>query len=150
MWLEWQLAAAWGFGVVYANPRGSGGSGEAFQRGNHADWGAGPGGDCLAALDAACDTVDWIDPDRLVVTGGSYGGYLTAWLIANDDRFKAAVAQRGVYDLTTFFGEGNAFRLVEWAFGQTPTDPEGRAALDDASPLRRAEDITTPLLILHG
>ncbi len=150
MWLEWQLAAAWGFGVVYANPRGSGGSGEAFQRGNHADWGAGPGGDCLAALDAACDTADWIDPDRLVVTGGSYGGYLTAWLIANDDRFKAAVAQRGVYDLTTFFGEGNAFRLVEWAFGHTPIDSEGRAALDDASPLRRAEDITTPLLILHG
>ena len=43
MWLEWQLAAAWGFGVVYANPRGSGGSCESFQRGNHAYLGAGPG-----------------------------------------------------------------------------------------------------------
>lgn len=149
MWLEWQLAATWGFGVVYANPRGSGGSGEAFQRANHRDWGPGPGGDCLAALDAACE-LPWVDRDRLVVTGGSYGGYLTTWLIANDDRFKAAVAQRGVYDLATFFGEGNAHRLVEWAFGDRPVDSEGRARLDEASPFRVADRISTPLLIMHG
>ncbi len=150
MWLEWQLAAAWGFGVVYANPRGSGGSGEAFQRGNHADWGPGPGGDCLAALDVACDEAAWVDRDRLVVTGGSYGGYLTTWLIAHDDRFKAAVAQRGVYDLATFHGEGNAYPLVEWAFDVTPIDEISRRILDDASPVRRAENIETPLLIMHG
>lgn len=149
MWLEWQLAAAWGFGVVYANPRGSGGSGEAFQRGNHRNWGEGPAGDCLAAVDAACES-PWVDPDRLVVTGGSYGGYLTAWIIAHDHRFKAAVAQRGVYDLATFHGEGNAFRLVEWAFGATPTDAESLAVLDEHSPYRVAGDIRTPLLIIHG
>ena len=149
MWLEWQLAAAWGYGVVYANPRGSSGYGERFQRGNHQNWGAGPAGDCLAALDAATERA-WVDPDRLVVTGGSYGGYLTAWIIAHDQRFKAAVAQRGVYDLATFFGEGNAYQLVEWAFGGHPHDPRFAAMLDRESPVRHAARIETPLLVLHG
>jgi dipeptidyl aminopeptidase/acylaminoacyl peptidase len=52
-----------------------------------------------------------------VITGGSYAGYLTAWIIAHDHRFKAAFAQRGVYDLTTFMGEGNAWRLTPNYFG---------------------------------
>ncbi|MBC01976.1 MAG: hypothetical protein CMJ34_01550 [Phycisphaerae bacterium] len=149
MWLEWQLASARGYGVVYANPRGSGGYGEAFQRGNHQNWGPGPGGDCLAALDEACRE-PWVDTDRLVVTGGSYGGYLTSWIIAHDHRFKAAVAQRGVYDLATFFGEGNAYRLVEWAFGGNPHDPRFTPLLDRSSPFRHAGSIETPLLIMHG
>lgn len=149
MWLEWQLASARGYGVVYANPRGSGGYGEGFQRGNHQNWGPGPAGDCLAVLDEACRE-SWVDEDRLVVTGGSYGGYLTAWIVAHDQRFKAAVAQRGVYDLATFFGEGNAYRLVDWAFGGHPHDPRFSAVLDRASPFRQASGIETPLLILHG
>ena len=149
MWFEWQLAAAWGFGVVYANPRGSGGYGESFQRGNHQDWGGGPAGDCLAVLDDVA-TEPWVDPDRLVVTGGSYGGYLTAWIIGRDHRFKAAVAQRGVYDLQTFFGEGNAYRLVEWAFGGRPFDPRFRELMTRESPYHAAGEIRTPLLIMHG
>ena len=62
-----------------------------------------------------------MNTDRQVVTGGSYAGYLTAWIVSQDHRFKAAVAQRGVYDLsTTFFGEGNAWRLVPNHFGGYP------------------------------
>ncbi|MAH67371.1 MAG: peptidase S9 [Phycisphaerae bacterium] len=149
MWLEWQLAASWGFGVVYCNPRGSGGYGEAFQRANHQDWGPGPASDCLAVVDAACAR-DWVDSDQLVVTGGSYGGYLTAWMIARDDRFKAAVAQRGVYDLATFYGEGNAFRLVDWAFGGRPFEPRFRELIERNNPFDDVADIETPLLVLHG
>ena len=149
MWFEWQLAASWGFGVVYCNPRGSGGYGEAFQRANHQDWGPGPTSDCLSVLDEACRR-DWVDASRLVVTGGSYGGFLTAWMIAHDDRFKAAVSQRGVYDLATFFGEGNAFRLVEWAFGGQPFDDRFRDVMDRNSPFQDVARIRTPLLILHG
>ncbi len=149
MWFEWQLAASWGFGVVYCNPRGSGGYGEAFQRANHQDWGPGPASDCLSVLDEACRR-EWVDDARLVVTGGSYGGFLTAWMIAHDDRFKAAVAQRGVYDLGTFFGEGNAFRLVEWAFGGQPFDDRFREVMDRNSPFQDVARIRTPLLILHG
>jgi len=149
MWLEWQLSASWGFGVVYCNPRGSGGYGEAFQRANHQDWGPGPASDCLAVVDAACAR-EWVDAERLVVTGGSYGGYLTAWMIAHDDRFKAAVAQRGVYDLGTFYGEGNAFRLVDWAFGGRPFEPRFRELIERNNPFDDVADIKTPLLVLHG
>ena len=149
MWHEFQVLCGWGYGVVYANPRGSGGYGEAFQRGNHQDWGAGPAGDVLAALDEAT-LLPWVDAERLFVTGGSYGGYLTAWIVANDQRFKAAVAQRGVYDLNTFFGEGNAWRLFEWAMGGPPWDARLQPVIRRNNPFSYVNRIRTPLLIMHA
>ena len=149
MWLEFQVLCSRGFGVMYANPRGSGGYGYAFQRANHQNWGEGPAGDVLAAVDHAL-LDPWVDADRLVLTGGSYAGYLTAWIVAHDHRFKAAVAQRGVYHLPTFFGEGNAWRLVPWAFGGYPWDPEAQPVLRRESPFTYVARIRTPLLILHA
>lgn len=149
MWHELQLFCSWGYGVVYANPRGSGGYGYAFQKANFQDWGEGPAGDVLAAVDHAL-LKDWVDPERLVVTGGSYAGYLTAWIVAHDHRFKAAVAQRGVYDLTTFFGEGNAWRLVQWAFGGHPFEARFKQIIERNSPFTYVNRIRTPLLILHA
>jgi dipeptidyl aminopeptidase/acylaminoacyl peptidase len=64
------------------------------------DW-KGPSSDVLTALDKTIDE-GWADKDNLLITGGSYAGYLTAWIISHDNRFKAACAQRGVYDLNTF------------------------------------------------
>ncbi len=93
---------------------------------------------------------DWVDPDRLVVTGGSYAGYLTAWIVAHDHRFKAAVAQRGVYDMATFFGEGNAWRLVEWAMGGYPFDARYREVVRRNSPFTYVNRIRTPLLIMDA
>jgi dipeptidyl aminopeptidase/acylaminoacyl peptidase len=150
MWHEFQLLCSRGFGVVYANPRGSGGYGYSFQKANFQNWGEGPAGDVLAAVDAAVAKHDWIDRNRLVVTGGSYGGYLTAWILTQDHRFKAAVAQRGVYDLRTFFGEGNAWQLVEWAFGGPPFDPRFKDIIERSSPSNFVQRIRTPLLIEHG
>jgi len=121
MWHEFQYLAAQGYAVVFANPRGSGGYGNRFRRLNAQDWGPGPAGDVLAAADAAAER-SWIDASQQVVTGGSYGGYLTAWIVSQTDRFDAAVTQRGVYDLPTFFGEGNAWRLVPYHFGGYPWD----------------------------
>jgi dipeptidyl aminopeptidase/acylaminoacyl peptidase len=149
MWHEFQFFAARGYAIVFCNPRGSGGYGYAFQRANYQNWGPGPGSDVLAATDLALRE-PWVDASRLVITGGSYGGYLTAWVISQDPRFKAAVAQRGVYDLTTFFGEGNAWRLVPRHFGGYPWEPEIRKALDANSPFLNVEKIRTPLLIQHG
>lgn len=149
MWHEFQLLCSWGYGIVYANPRGSGGYGYRFQKANYQNWGAGPAGDCLAAVDRAL-MKEWVDADRLVITGGSYAGYLTAWIIAHDQRFKAAVAQRGVYDLTTFFGEGNAWRLVPWAFGGYPWESPIRTILQRESPFTQVLRIRTPLLITHA
>ncbi|MGI9174869.1 MAG: prolyl oligopeptidase family serine peptidase, partial [Rhodothermales bacterium] len=129
---EFQLFAAQGYGIVYSNPRGSGGYGYAFKRGNYQDWGDGPAADVLAAADSAA-TEPWVDPDRQVVTGGSYAGYLTAWIVGHDGRFQAAVAQRGVYDLATFLGEGNAWRLIPGHFGGYPWDAYVPDVLADSS-----------------
>ncbi|MBL8211356.1 MAG: S9 family peptidase [Bryobacterales bacterium] len=150
MWHEFQLLCAWGYGVVYSNPRGSGGYGYAFQKANYRNWGAGPAGDVLAALDEAVKSNPLVDSGRLFITGGSYAGYLTAWIIGHDHRFKAAAAQRGVYDLSTFFGEGNAFRLLAGDFGGWPYEGEMRRLLEAESPATYAAQIRTPLLILHG
>jgi dipeptidyl aminopeptidase/acylaminoacyl peptidase len=150
MWHEFQTLCAMGYGVVYANPRGSSGYGYAFQKGNFKNWGEAPAGDVLAALDDAISRYPSIDRDRLFLTGGSYAGYLTAWIVGHDHRFKAAAAQRGVYDLVTFFGEGNAFRLVENSFGGFPWQPETRRLLEQQSPFTYVQNIRTPLLILHG
>ncbi len=149
MWFEFQYFAAQGYAIVFANPRGSGGYGYAFQRANYQDWGAGPAADILAATDAAAQQ-PFVDAQRQVITGGSYGGYMVAWIIGHDQRFKAAVAQRGVYDLLTFFGEGNAWRLVPHYFGGYPWQAETRRILERESPLTHVEAIKTPLLIQHG
>lgn len=149
MWFEFQYFAARGYSIVFANPRGSGGYGYDFQRANYRDWGVGPAGDILSAVDFAAKE-PYVNHAREVVTGGSYGGYMTAWIVGHDHRFKAAVAQRGVYDLLTFFGEGNAWRLVPRAFGGYPWQAETRHLLERDSPLTYVESMTTPLLIQHG
>lgn len=147
MWHEFQYMCAQGYGIVYANPRGSGGYGLNFQQANKKDWGTGPAEDVLAAATAAARET-WVDTSRQVITGGSYAGYLTAWIVGHDNRFKAAFAQRGVYDLTTFLGEGNAWRLVPNYF-EYPWMP-GAQVLDANSPYTFVQNIKTPLLIKHG
>jgi len=149
MWHEFQFFCAKGYGVVYCNPRGSGGYGLDFLRANVRDWGTGPTSDVLTALDKAV-AEGWADTSKLVVSGGSYAGYLTAWIVGHDHRFKAACAQRGVYDLATFFGEGNAWRLVPNYFGGYPWEPETKAILQRQSPITYVAGITTPLIIFHG
>jgi dipeptidyl aminopeptidase/acylaminoacyl peptidase len=150
MWHEYQLENSWGYGLVYCNPRGSGGYGDKFKKGNFKDWGNGPASDILTSLEDAMAKNSWIDKDQLVVEGGSYAGYMVAWLVGHDNRFKAANAQRGVYDLTTFLGEGNAWSLVPNDFGGFPWDKETRPLLDSESPYTYVDKINTPLLIIHG
>lgn len=165
MWHEFQLMAARGFGIVYSNPRGSGGYGNAFRRANYQDWGDGPTADVLAALDDALERYPWLDARQQVVTGGSYAGYLTAWIVSQTDRFEAALAQRGVYELQTFLGEGNAWRLVPTHFGgypwedERPTPPTGDAAAADedaavdedaALAVARADTLSTRDLLMYN
>jgi dipeptidyl aminopeptidase/acylaminoacyl peptidase len=149
MWHEFQYYAAKGYVVVYSNPRGSGGYGAEFLRANINDWGTGPTSDVLTALDKA-GADGSIDTSRLAVTGGSYAGYLVAWIIGHDQRFKAAVSQRGVYDLGTFFGEGNAWRLVPNYFGGYPWEPATKAIIERESPINYVQNMYTPYLMFHG
>lgn len=147
MWHEFQILAAKGLAVFYCNPRGSNGYGRRHRMAIHNNWGFAEEQDFLWGIDAALAR-GGLDPERVVVTGGSYGGYMTAWLIARHDRFRAAVSQRGVYELVAFSGSTDIPRFTEEIF-ETPTwrDP---ARLWRHSPLAYVEGIHTPLLILHA
>ncbi len=149
MWHEFQYYAAQGMGIVYCNPRGSGGYGTHFMASNVKDWGAGPMADVMKATDLAIKE-GWTDTTRLAVTGGSYAGYLVTWIVGHTNRFKVAASQRGVYELSTFYGEGNAWRLVPNYFGGYPWDKATKAILDRESPLTYVANIKTPLIIFHG
>ena len=147
--LEWQILAGAGISVLASNPRGSEGYGEAFNRGNLGDWGDGPMADVLAGVDRAI--ADGLaDPDRLGVTGGSYGGYLTNWIVGSTDRFRAAATCRSVADMRLLFLTGD-ISDPEWPqmeFGRTPwEDPD---YYDSISPISLAPNIRTPLLIQHA
>jgi acylaminoacyl-peptidase len=146
---EFQVLAAAGISVFYCNPRGSEGYGRDFNEANLRDWGAGPSRDVLAGLDAlVADGV--ADPDRLGLTGGSYGGYLTNWILGHDRRFRAAMTCRSVADMSTLYLTGD-ISSADWArteFGAAPwEDFEG---FHEQSPLKYAENIRTPLLIQHS
>lgn len=147
MWHEFQFLASNGYFVLYTNPRGSDGYGHGFKHAIQRAWGEGPMGDVLTAVDSVVARGS-VDPERLVVTGGSYAGYLTAYIVGHDHRFRAAVAQRGVYDLAVFFGEGNAWRLVPQEFNTYPW--EDTELLRTESPITFAHQIETPLLIMHA
>jgi dipeptidyl aminopeptidase/acylaminoacyl peptidase len=149
MWHEFQYYCSKGYGIVYCNPRGSGGYGEAFMRANINDWGNGPMRDVLTAVDKTV-AEGWADPSKLLVTGGSYAGYLIAYILGHDQRFAAACSQRGVYDLRTFFGEGNAWRLVPNYFGGYPWEKTTYDILERESPITYVKNIQTPLIIFHG
>lgn len=149
MWHEYQYYASKGMGVVYSNPRGSGGYGSRFLASNVKDWGAGPMSDVMKMTDLAIQE-GWVDSTQVAVTGGSYAGYLVTWIVGHTNRFKVACSQRGVYELSTFFGEGNAWRLVPKYFGGYPWEKSTRVILDRESPLTYVSNIRTPLIIFHG
>lgn len=149
MWHEFQYYASKGMGVVYGNPRGSGGYGSEFLAANVKDWGAGPMSDIMQMTDLAVDE-GWVDTTQLAITGGSYAGYLVTWMLGHTNRFKVACSQRGVYELSTFFGEGNAWRLNPRYFGGYPWEKTARIILDRESPMTYVQNIRTPLIIFHG
>jgi dipeptidyl aminopeptidase/acylaminoacyl peptidase len=148
MFHEMQLMAARGYLVVFTNPRGSAGYGEDFATTTRARWGESDAPDILGAVDAIIER-PYVDRTRLGVTGGSYGGYLTNWLVGHDDRFKAAVTQRCVSNFHSFYGTSDiGFDFGEYEFGGTPwADAD---LLLKHSPISYVDRITTPLLILHS
>ena len=147
MWHEWQVLAARGYVVFACNPRGSDGYGQGFRAATLNRWGEADLPDLQAGIEQVT-SLGYVDPERIVVTGGSYGGYMTAWVIGHDDRFKAAVAQRGVYDLTSFYSTSDIPVLTEWEFEATPWgNPQ---LLWKHSPLAYVENIRTPLLLVHS
>jgi dipeptidyl aminopeptidase/acylaminoacyl peptidase len=145
---EFQLMAARGYVVVYTNPRGSQGYGEAFTRYTHMAWGEKDMPDVMAAVDHILEQ-GYVDENRMGVTGGSYGGYMTLWVIGHTNRFKAAVTQRCVSNLFSFYGTSDiGWTFGAYEFGGTPWD--ARERLLKYSPITYVEDMKTPLLIVHS
>jgi dipeptidyl aminopeptidase/acylaminoacyl peptidase len=145
---RFQAYAGAGYGVVFINPRGSTGYGQAFADGTLLNWGGGDYKDLMLGLDHAIATNDWIDADRLGVVGGSYGGFMTNWIISQTNRFDAAVSAASVSNLVSFYGTSLYHLLIETEFN-------GRAWENDAllwqwSPLAHVASVTTPTLFLHG
>ena len=147
MWHEWQVLAARGYLVLACNPRGSDGYGRDFRASLIHHWGEADLGDLMSGVDQVVAR-GLADPEGLFITGGSYGGFMTAWVIGHDQRFRAAVAQRGVYDLISFYSTSDIPLLTEWEFDANPW--EHTELLWRYSPLAYVENIHTPLLLIHS
>ena len=147
MWHEWQFHAARGYAVFYCNPHGSGGYGEDFMRKLHAAWGPVAMDDIMSGVDAFLE-LGIADGNRMAITGGSYGGFMTAWIISHTDRFKAAVSQRGVYNISSFYGTSDVPLLMSSEFDAEPW--ENHDVYWHNSPLKYAANIKTPLLLIHS
>ncbi len=146
---EFQLLAAQGYGIVYMNPRGSQGYGQAFTAATRHDWGGKDYEDLMRGMDYALAAFPWIDPDRLGVAGGSYGGFMTNWVVGHTRRFRAGVTMRSISNAYSQWGTSDLAYLK--GFWEYPGDPwESAPFYLERSPITYVRQITTPLLILHS
>ncbi|TLS38541.1 S9 family peptidase [Pseudalkalibacillus caeni] len=146
---EFQLLASKGFVVLYTNPRGSLGYGQQFVDACRGDYGGGDYEDLMAGVDFVLANYGIIDEEKLFVTGGSYGGFMTNWIVGKTNRFKAAVTQRSISNWQSFYGVSDiGYFFANWEIGSHLTDDPEK--LWEHSPLKYVDQIETPLLILHG
>ncbi|HEY7263710.1 MAG TPA: S9 family peptidase [Trebonia sp.] len=152
---EFQMYAAAGYAVLFANPRGSSGRSEEWGRAIRGPAnGAGPGWgtvdfqDLMSVVDTALRRYPFLDAERMGVLGGSYGGFMTSWVVSHTDRFKAGISERGVSNMVSLFGSSDIF----WDFQRDFGGPmwEHADAWRAMSPASYADRIHTPLLIIHS
>ena len=145
---EFQVYAARGWAVFYTNPRGSTGYGEKFERGIFGEWGGKDYQDVMNGVEAILKKHPWVDRDRLGVTGGSYGGFMTNWIVGHTDLFKAAVTLRSVVNFISDEGTRDGAYGHKRDFGGDLF--EKFDLYWDRSPLKYAKNVKTPTLILHS
>jgi dipeptidyl aminopeptidase/acylaminoacyl peptidase len=145
---EFQLLAARGYGVVFSNPRGSVGHGQQYVTAIRHDWGGADYQDLMAVTDYAARE-PWVDAERMGVLGGSYGGYMTNWIVTQTNRFKAAVTMRSTCNRMSQFGASDAaFMNGDFEFDGDPWDnPEAYLRV---SPLMYARKVETPVMLIHS
>jgi dipeptidyl aminopeptidase/acylaminoacyl peptidase len=156
----WAVQSAWpdswdfstalageGYFVLHPNPRGSFGQGETFTRANVRDFGYGDFRDILAGVDEALRVAP-IDPNRLGLTGWSYGGYMTMWGVTQTNRFKAAMAGAGIANFLSYYGENQIDQWMIPFFGKSVYDDPGVYA--KSSPITFIKNVKTPTLVIVG
>jgi len=144
---EFQVLASSGYVVLYTNPRGSHGYGEEFMRGCIGDWGGKDYEDIMKATDDVVG-LPFIDGEKLFVTGGSYGGYMTNWIVSHTNRFRAAITQRSICNLYSMYGTSDIgfwFNRHELGNVNLWSDEE---FIMSRSPIRYAPNVSTPTKIL--
>ena len=151
---EVQVYAGAGYAVAYSNPRGSSGYSEEWGRAIKGPVNGGPGwgtvdyDDLMAVVDEAIKRFPFVDADRMAVMGGSYGGYMTTWIVGHTDRFACGISERAANNLATLDANSDLAALFKSTIGgpfwEYPDEYRR------ASPVTYATDITTPLLILHS
>ena len=142
------ILSASGFFVLYPNPRGSSGYGHAFTYATRGKWGELDTEDYLGGVDTALARYRDIDPKRVGVAGGSYGGFMTNWLSATTTRFAAAVTSRSITNWESWYGTSDAQRLTEYEFHGPPW--ESRETYRRLSPITYVEKVSIPTLIING
>ncbi|HXH97941.1 MAG TPA: S9 family peptidase [Gaiellaceae bacterium] len=152
---EFQVYSGGGYAVLYSNPRGGSGHSDAWARairgpvdGAGPGWGALDYEDLMGVVDTALERFDFLDPERMGVLGGSYGGFMTSWIVGHTNRFRAALSERAVNHLVSAFGSSDIFWIFERQFGGPMYDH-----VDEwlrRSPASYARQIETPLLIVHS
>ena len=152
---EVQVYAGAGYCVLFSNPRGGSGYSEEWGRairgsgnGTGPGWGSVDYEDVMGVVDTALEQYPFLDAERLGVLGGSYGGYLTSWIIGHTQRFKAALSERAVNQLVSAFGSSDLFWVFERQFGGPMW--ENVDAWLRMSPTTYAGEMDTPVLIVHS
>ena len=143
-----QLLSSNGYFVLAVNPRGTSTYGKEYMLPVLGDWGGEDYNDIMAALDHVCHE-DYIDTERLAVTGYSYGGFMSSWVIGHTDRFKCAVIGAPVTNIASFYGTAD----IGVNFGERQmggSRPDNKEEYDFRSPLNYAENVDTPALLMHG
>jgi dipeptidyl aminopeptidase/acylaminoacyl peptidase len=145
---EFQVLANNGYAVIYSNPRASLGQGEAFAAAVYGCWGEYDGRDLMEVVDYAIKTYPFMDPERLGVTGLSYGGYMTNWLIGHTDRFKAAVSRNSLTNMYSGWGTSD-IGWMGWQISRAKNPWDNLQFFMEQSPIHYIEKIETPLLLIH-
>lgn len=145
---EMQVLAAAGYAVLFVNPRGSHSYSQSFVDAVRGDYGGGDYKDILAGVDFITSRYKWIDADNIGVTGGSYGGFMTNWIVGHTNRFKAAVTQRSISNWISFRGVSDiGYYFTDWQIKAEFNDVD---KMWHHSPIRYVDAVDTPLLILHS
>ena len=146
-----QVLVSRGFSVLQVNYRGSTGRGREFVRELHDDWGGAEQGDVATAAEHVIGAHDWLDDERVVVFGGSYGGYSAFWqMVQYPELYDAGVAWIGVTDLVDMYENTMPHFQTELMEKQLGTPAENPALYEERSPTTHAANVSAPLLIVHG
>ncbi len=145
---EFQMLAGQGYWMLFTNPRGSTGYGHAFTFATRGRWGMEDYQDLMTAVDEVIRRTGQVDTTRLAVLGGSYGGFMTNWILGHTNRFRVAQTDRSILNWYSWYGSSDAQGLTNYEFFGPPWEQD--SLYSELSPMRYARNINTPLLIVHS